>query len=868
VINNINESGRLLNSALARHFRSLHCNGTNIAGDAPATVLTENLYNYIKDVFLQLDSHHSGYVSREDFEALCEILQIDKSPPVSKRNSGLQWLSSYHPRPNTPASPIRVDRLSEAKFKPTGPKPPEKDPTSFLYTVGPRPFWELWPHKKYKKKNLKLEDFVQCLLDHWAKTHGYPLIKYAYINKDVKPAPQANINKPSELHVDDDTRVQRLKRSMVRLTKRYHKLERMSKISPVSSDQVSASPRQNVNLNATRNGNSTIHTNGFTNGNANGIKNGYPKTNGHIKETRESLQGFKIKKSSFFNSSKRIEKLEKQVLQQQTEIQSLTDVVEHLRSSLQLSDAQNLALQVLLKKMAKAELKLPVAETSDFRNQIKQSEQQLENLVSELKEMSKTKYPTIPSNIYSGSTCSFNDTTHLDLGIEEELERSHESISGVQKDLTSTQKQLKDISKQLEPKESIREDLNMKEAYKALLKTEKEIEKLRSNLSEAQSSLEITHSELVCTKKELKETKQSLTEKTKQLSQSEQRISQLYENRKSLLCELKSTKDVLISSLRNVQDLEIESKKVPQLELRIDELERSFLSKNSGKMSKISSEQIDDSFLFTSSESEQDDSSSKLLDQSIPEDEILFSGLPGTSSDLGLPPRPPSVRSKDKSVRSTTPNSEKDVFSPTPSSGHYSAGSTSFLSKSPGDKNDSVIPRLRSEIDHLKKRFSQSERDWAEERNSLLSELNRRREDFGDSSSVVHDLREERLRLSQIEEKIKEILQVLKSLNSMKVSNDVLGKLVLEAVEKAYDEVKGEVQVFRFLNILYHSTREYERKSADSLLTDALDAVKDSNSDSSDSLGNVPVGMGTIQPRRPSSSIKEPKLESLFRIDV
>jgi len=105
------------------------------------------------------------------------------------------------------------------------------------------------------------------------------------------------------------------------------------------------------------------------------------------------------------------------------------------------------------------------------------------------------------------------------------------------------------------------------------------MELCRSNLSEAQSSLVMTHSELVNTKKELKETKQSITEKTKQLSQSEQRISQLYENRKSLLCELKSTKDVLISSLRNVQDLEIESKKVPQLELRIDVLERSLFIK-------------------------------------------------------------------------------------------------------------------------------------------------------------------------------------------------------------------------------------------------------------------------------------------------
>ena len=52
--------------------------------------------------------------------------------------------------------------------------------------------------------------------------------------------------------------------------------------------------------------------------------------------------------------------LEKQVENQQTEITGLRDVVEDLRSSLQLSDAQNLALQVLLKKMAKAEVQLPV----------------------------------------------------------------------------------------------------------------------------------------------------------------------------------------------------------------------------------------------------------------------------------------------------------------------------------------------------------------------------------------------------------------------------------------------------------------------------------------------------------------------------
>ena len=44
-----------------------------------------------------------------------------------------------------------------------------------------------------------------------------------------------------------------------------------------------------------------------------------------------------------------------QVLRQQSEIANLRSIIEDLRSSLQLSDAQNLALQVLLKKMAKAE---------------------------------------------------------------------------------------------------------------------------------------------------------------------------------------------------------------------------------------------------------------------------------------------------------------------------------------------------------------------------------------------------------------------------------------------------------------------------------------------------------------------------------
>lgn len=75
---------------------------------------------------------------------------------------------------------IRLDRLSEVKYRPPpGSRPPStSSPTSFLWTLGPRPFWELWPQKKRRKKQLNLDEFTRFLIEQWAKTHGYPLPKY------------------------------------------------------------------------------------------------------------------------------------------------------------------------------------------------------------------------------------------------------------------------------------------------------------------------------------------------------------------------------------------------------------------------------------------------------------------------------------------------------------------------------------------------------------------------------------------------------------------------------------------------------------------------------------------------------------------
>ena len=58
------------------------------------------------------------------------------------------------------------------------------------------------------------------------------------------------------------------------------------------------------------------------------------------------------------------------------------------------------------------------------------------------------------------------------------------------------------------------------------------------------------------------------------------------------------------------------------------------------------------------------------------------------------------------------------------------------------------------------------------------------------------------------------------------ISPKTLGKLVLDAVELSVDSLTGEIQVFKFLNHLYHSARDYERMSAESMIHIALQAVE------------------------------------------
>ena len=47
---------------------------------------TSTLDSYLEEVFQQLDYHRCGTISREDFETLCEVLDLELSRPPSASN--------------------------------------------------------------------------------------------------------------------------------------------------------------------------------------------------------------------------------------------------------------------------------------------------------------------------------------------------------------------------------------------------------------------------------------------------------------------------------------------------------------------------------------------------------------------------------------------------------------------------------------------------------------------------------------------------------------------------------------------------------------------------------------------------------------
>ena len=98
----------------------------------------------------------------------------------------------------------------------------------------------------------------------------------------------------------------------------------------------------------------------------------------------------------------------------------------------------------------------------------------------------------------------------------------------------------------------------------------------------------------------------------------------------------------------------------------------------------------------------------------------------------------------------------------------------------------------------------------------------------------------------------------------------VLGRLVVEAVEAAWDPVSQQVEVLSFLALLHSSTWEKERQAADNLLSAALVAVggeggpQPASSESSED--GAACSAGTVRRRRAQPG--ERRGDPLYSIDV
>jgi hypothetical protein len=458
-------------------------------------VLSSNLEQYITDIFHQLDALHRGSVSREDFEALSEILGIAGAELAAGRRSGLEWLAAYRPGPHSPGSPLRLDRLGEAAApRPPAPAPAPREPPSFLWTLGPRPFWELWPDRRRRRKHLGLAEFTEGLLERWAATHGYPggeVRRLLQARALSRPPDQATVPPVTTTGPPTTTsRAQRLIRGAGRASRRITGLPRIG-------HQQNGGP-------ASCNGANGLHR-----------SNGGPPAG-----LRPGGLGPGKLSGLFLRARK--EPLEQRLAGQHAEIRSLREAMEDLRGSLQLSDAQNLALQVALKRMAKAEHQLPGQETVGVRTKIEKSERQLENLISELREMGQTKYPTLSSQNYSTSSSSQGQ------GPEEELGQTQEYLSGVQQELRG-------IASRLRPGGSGpgagSKDLSLAEAFSALVDAQAEVQRMRSGLDSAQAALEATQGDLGRKESELRRVRLSLGSTGGKLTESERTVQRLRENR-------------------------------------------------------------------------------------------------------------------------------------------------------------------------------------------------------------------------------------------------------------------------------------------------------------------------------------------------
>ncbi|MGH0184012.1 UNVERIFIED_CONTAM: hypothetical protein FKN15_013618 [Acipenser sinensis] len=128
-------------------------------------------------------------------------------------------------------------------------------------------------------------------------------------------------------------------------------------------------------------------------------------------------------------------------------------------------------------------------------------------------------------------------------------------------------------------------------------------------------------------------------------------------------------------------------------------------------------------------------------------------------------------------------------------------GGTGCLRRGGGGEVDggAAIPGGRGQEDPHQAVLLQG---WVKD--SLLLELQQKAEETELLQMELQMLETERVRLSLVEEKLMDVLQLLQQLRDLNVSRRSLGKILLSTLESCSDPQHGKAHILEVLNALYH----------------------------------------------------------------
>ncbi|XP_030634549.1 EF-hand and coiled-coil domain-containing protein 1 [Chanos chanos] len=128
------------------------------------------------------------------------------------------------------------------------------------------------------------------------------------------------------------------------------------------------------------------------------------------------------------------------------------------------------------------------------------------------------------------------------------------------------------------------------------------------------------------------------------------------------------------------------------------------------------------------------------------------------------------------------------------------------------------VTRLNKQLELKESQARKAEMDMDQVKGSLMQELQQKAEETEQLHRELQMLETERVRLSLVEEKLMDVLQLLQQLRDLKVSRRSLGKILLTTLESCSDPQHGKAHILEVLNALCHELAACEVLSSSAAL--------------------------------------------------